>query len=290
VLAVAVAAAALAALPTVPQGNLIRNPGAEAGQPSQSGETTVPIPNWTTTSTFTVAPYGGGGAPDFFTFPPASESQRIGGGKNFFSGGFEAGTSTAAQTINVAGAAPFVDQHLVGASLAGWLGGFLSETDPGTVTADFVGGSGAVLSSLTVGPVTPDERDRDLKFVQKTAAGEVPTGTRAIRVTMTAVEVDGTYDDAYFDNLSLSLAGPKLAMRDRCLGHRRVTVTAGVPAGLKGRSVTFHAAGRTTTDRKAPFTATFVRRTGSAVVTASGVVTVALERGSIPGRLVVHCP
>jgi len=53
VLAVAVAAAALAALPTVPQGNLIGNPGAEAGQPSQSGETTVPIPDWTTTSTFT---------------------------------------------------------------------------------------------------------------------------------------------------------------------------------------------------------------------------------------------
>jgi hypothetical protein len=290
VLAVAVATAALAALPAVPQGNLIRNPGAETGQASQSGETAVPIPDWTTTSTFTVAPYGGGGAPDFFTFPPPSESQRIGGGKNFFAGGFKAGRSTAAQTVDVGAAARFVDQHLVEASLSGWLGGFLSQTDPGTVTAEFLGGSGAVLSSLTIGPVTPDERDRDLKFVQKSATGDVPTGTRAIRVTMTAVEVDGTYDDAYFDNLSLTLSGPTLAMRDRCLGHRRVTVTAGIPAGLKGRSVTFRVAGHTATDRKAPFTATFVRRTSSPIVTATGVVTVGLHRGAIPGRLVVHCP
>jgi hypothetical protein len=290
VLAVAVAAAALATLPAVPQGNVIRNPGAEAGPASQSGETTVPIPNWTTTSTFTVAPYGGGGSPDFFTFPPTSESQRIGGGKNFFAGGFKAGTSTASQTIDVAAAAPFVDQHLVGASLSAWLGGFLSQTDPGTVRADFLGGSGAVLASLAIGPVTPEERDRDLKFVQKSGAAEVPSGTRSIHVTMTAVELDGTYDDAYFDNLSLVLNGPILALRGRCLGHRRVTVTAGIPGGLKGRSVTFRAAGRTTTDRKAPFTTTFVLRARSTVVSANGVVTVGVQRGTIPGRFVAHCP
>jgi len=219
-----------------------------------------------------------------------SEGQRIGGGKSFFAGGFRTGTSSASQTIDVGAAAPFIDQHLVGASLAGWLGGYLSETDPGTVTAEFVGGSGAVLSSLAVGPVTPDERDRDLRFVQKTEAAEVPTGTHAIRVTMTAVQVDGTYDDAYFDNLSLVLTGPTLAMRSRCLAYKRVTVTAGVPRSLKGRSVTFHVSGRTTTDRKPPFTTTFVRRTSSPVVAASGVVTVGLRRGAISGRIVVHCP
>jgi hypothetical protein len=107
---------------------------------------------------------------------------------------------------------------------------------------------------------------------------------------MTATQVDGAYDDAYFDNLSLVLAGPTLAMRSRCLSRKRVMVTAGVPAGLKGRSVTFHVAGRTTIDRKTPFTTTFVRLGRSPIVTAMGVVTVGLERGAIPGRLVVHCP
>src|SRR5919204_3954666 len=104
--------------PTVPQGNLLRNPGAEAGQASANGETTVPIPNWQTTSAFTVVAYGGGGPPDFFTFPPPSEAERIGGGKNFFSGGFQAGTSTATQTVDVAHAAPPVDQRAVTASLS----------------------------------------------------------------------------------------------------------------------------------------------------------------------------
>jgi len=174
--------------------------------------------------------------------------------------------------------------------LSGWLGGFLSEPDPGTVEADFLGGSGVLLSSLKIGPVTPEERDRDLKFVQRTATGELPTGTRSVRVTMTAVQQEGTYDDAYFDNLVLALQGPTLALRDHCLSRRRVTVTAGVPPGLKGRSVTFHAPGRTTIDRKVPFTTTFVRRTKSPLVTANGVVTVGVQRASISGRLVVHCP
>ena len=34
------------------------------------------VPGWTTTGAFTVVPYGGGGSPDFFTFPPESEGQR----------------------------------------------------------------------------------------------------------------------------------------------------------------------------------------------------------------------
>ena len=285
--AVATAAAALA-LPAVPQGNLIRNPGAEGGEASPNGDTAVAIPGWTTTSAFTAVPYGGGDG--LFTFPPGSEGQRIGGGKNFFAGGFRAGTSTATQTVEVSAAAPFVDQHLVASSLSGWLGGFLSEPDPGTVEADFLSATGAVLSNLKIGPVTPEERNRDLKFVQKTASDDVPTGTRTVRITMIAVQAEGSYDDAYFDNLLFALQGPALALRGRCLGHKHVTVTAAVPTGLKGRSVTFHVPGRTTVDRKAPFTTTFVRRTKSPVVTATGVVLVGVQPGSISGRLALHCP
>ena len=35
----------------------------------------------------------------------------------------------------------------------------------------------------------------------------LPKGTRAIRVTLLARRTDGQYDDAYFDNLVLQLAG-----------------------------------------------------------------------------------
>src|ERR1700687_4835856 len=69
---------------TLPTGNLIVNPGAEAG-PGATGDGIVAIPGWTTTSNFTAVQYGGtevGGS-----FPDAAASAAIGGGKNFFSGG-----------------------------------------------------------------------------------------------------------------------------------------------------------------------------------------------------------
>src|SRR4029078_8818519 len=129
-----------------------------------------------------------------------SESQRIGGGKNFFAGGFRTGTSTATQTIDASPATPLVDANRVTVNLSGWLGGFLSQPDPGTVQAFFVGADGTQLGSVGIGPVTPGERGRALKCVQKTALAPVPAGTRSIRVLVTAVQAEGTYDDAYFDN------------------------------------------------------------------------------------------
>jgi hypothetical protein len=60
-----------------------------------------------------------------------------------------------------------VDANRVTASLSAWLGGFLSQPDPGTVVATFLGPGGTQLGNVGIGPVTPDERNRDLKFVQK---------------------------------------------------------------------------------------------------------------------------
>jgi hypothetical protein len=289
VLAAVLAAAALLA-PTVPQGNLLSNPGAEEVQASQSGETTVPIPSWQTTSTFTVVPYGGGGAPDFFTFPPQSESQRIQGGKNFFAGGFRAGTSTATQTVDVSRAAPLIDAGFVSATLTAWLGGFLSQPDPGTVEADFVAADGSTLGSVQIGPVTPAERNNDIKFVEKGGSAVMPKGTRAIRVTMTAVQVEGTYDDAYFDNLVLAFKGPALEVSRRCGKHHRVTISARVPPGLRALSVTFRLGTKSHVDRKAPFTAAFVLGSKPATVTAAGILRVAGQRAVIVGGQVVRCP
>jgi hypothetical protein len=266
------------------------NPGAEAGQASQSGETTVPIPAWQTTSTFTVVPYGGGGAPDFFTFPPLSESQRIQGGKNFFAGGFRAGTSTATQTVDVSRAAPLIDPGFVTATLTALFGGYLSQPDPGTVEADFLATDGGTLANLKIGPVTAAERNNDLKFVDKGGSALVPKGTRAIRVTMTAVQVEGTYDDAYFDNLVLAFKGPALDVSRLCLPRHRVRINARVPPGLRALSVSFRLGAKTRIDRKAPFTATFVLGSKAATVSATGIVRVGGQRAVVVGGQVVRCP
>jgi hypothetical protein len=192
--------------------------------------------------------------------------------------------------VDVARAAPLIDAGFVTATLTAWLGGFLSQPDPGTVEADFLATDGTTVGSVQIGPVTPAERNSDLKFVEQGGSAIVPKGTRTIRVTMTAMQVEGTYDDAYFDNLVLAFKGPALEVSRRCGKHRRVTISARVPPGLRALSVTFHLGTRTHVDRKAPFTATFVLGSKPATVTAAAIVRVGGQQAVIVGGQVVRCP
>jgi hypothetical protein len=126
-------------------------------------------------------------------------------------------------------------------------------------------------------------------FVQKSADAPIPPGTRTVRVTMTAVQQEGTYDDAYFDNLGFSLNGPGLTLARRCI-RKRLVVTAAVPSGLKGLSVSFRLGSKSRTDKKAPFTATFAASRKPATLLASGLVSVGSHRAVLPGHVIVHCP
>jgi len=108
---------------TVPGGNLIRNPGAEAGAGSPTGNDFLPIPDWTTTPKFTAVVYGASG------FPDAAVAAKIGGGKNFFAGGQDTALSTATQTIDVSGAAAEIDAGRVTASVSAYIGGFSSQDE-----------------------------------------------------------------------------------------------------------------------------------------------------------------
>jgi hypothetical protein len=78
--------------------NLLLNPGAELGDPSLSGYSTVTVPGWTVTGTPTVIEYGtqrrfplplGSPAPTLPTFLafPSVHSEPPGSGQQFFGGG-----------------------------------------------------------------------------------------------------------------------------------------------------------------------------------------------------------
>jgi hypothetical protein len=54
--------------------------------------------------------------------------------------------------------------------------------------------------------------------------------------------------------------------------------------------VSFRLGSRSHTDKRAPFTATFVVNRRPATLLASGVVSIGTSRAVIPGRLIVHCP
>jgi hypothetical protein len=266
-----VAPAASAALPF--RVNLLHNGGAETGGASSNGEALVPIPRWA--GTLTVNAYGGSnGPPNFWVFPPLSEAQRIGGGKQFFAGGAEGGTL--AQPIDMAWAAEAIDLGVVTATLSGWLGGFLSQRDPGTVEAQFFDNGSTQLGRAVIGPVEPGERGNDSKFVRKTTSVRVPPGARRIRVVVTATRQDGGYADAYFDNLSLVLNAPKpkppaLKIVQRCIGHASAVF---VSSRARLTQVSFWINGQQRgTDRAKPFfTGFLLTRPAKLKIVATAVV------------------
>jgi hypothetical protein len=193
----------------VPSGNLIVNSGAEVGAGSSDSATTAPapIPGWTSTSNFTEHTYDPAGSQNF---PDANASAAIGGATQFFAGGPANGAGnsveTATQTVDVSSGAAQIDAGGFVATLSADLGGFASQEDQAQVTAKFLGAAGQQLGDLTIGPVTAEDRNNTTALLQRTGTTPVLPGTRAIRVTMTATKFAGAYNDAYLDNISLSLA------------------------------------------------------------------------------------
>jgi hypothetical protein len=202
-LAFGVAAMALAlAAPagaTVPSGNLVVNPGAEAGTGSPDASSIVTPPGWTVESNFTVVQYG---APDF---PTATDSANLGGGANFFAGGPTNPGSAATQIVNVSGAAPEIDAGKVQANLGAQLGGYASQTDHATVTATFLSAAGGVLGVFALPTVTATDRNSVTALIARSASAVVPAGTRSISVRIDAIRDAGAYNDGYIDNVQLVL-------------------------------------------------------------------------------------
>ena len=127
--------------------NLLVNPGAEIGDPSLSGYSSVTVPGWTLTGTPTVIEYGtqrrlpwpfgspGPTLPAFLDFPSLNSVSP--GGAQFFGGGNVA-TSTLTQTVDLSAAAADIDAGTVPYTLSGLLGGFLLDPSAASVTVDFL--------------------------------------------------------------------------------------------------------------------------------------------------------
>ncbi len=187
-----------------PSGGWIANYGGEDGAGATDNTSSLALPSWTkggTVANFTAVQYGTSG------FPTAADSTAIGGGTNFFAGGPNTPQSKAAQDVSLSSIAGSVDAGVITANLDAFIGGKGSEGDNGTITADFLDGSGNSLASpIQLGPVTAADRGNVTKLLPRSGNAAVPAGTRTIRVTMTANRVGTGYDDAYFDNVRLRLS------------------------------------------------------------------------------------
>ena len=199
------AIALLAAAPAnaaVPGGNLLVNPGAEAGPGAPDSSQQLPLPGWTVESTFTAVQYG---APDFLT---AADSTALGGGVNFFAGGPGGALGAATQVVDLSGAATEIDAGQVTATLSALLGGYATQTDYATLSATFLNAGGATLGAIRLVAVNPGDRNSVTALVARSSSAPVPAGTRQISVRIDAIRNEGSYNDGYIDNVSLVLGGP----------------------------------------------------------------------------------
>jgi hypothetical protein len=207
-----------AAVNPVQSPNLLVNPGAELGDPSLSGYSSVTVPGWTVTGTPTVIEYGTlrrfplglstplPALPAFLGFP-SLHSEPPGGGVQFFGGGPVA-NSTLTQTVNLSGGASQIDTGTVPYTLSADLGGFTIDPSRASVTVNFLGDTGQMLGTAALRPVTAIGRGFQTELLPRETSGTIPKGTQSAQVVVTFKDLNpvlGHYNNAYADNISFTV-------------------------------------------------------------------------------------
>jgi hypothetical protein len=185
--------------------NLIKNFGADNGAGGNGN--VVAVPGWKRAAggTATSVKYGTPGG-----FPLANTPGPPARGKNFFAGGPSGASATQklTQTVSLSAYKAKIMGGAVKYNASGWFGGFSSQRDNAYLQVDFKNAAGQIVATTgKVGAVTAAQRANVTKFLQKSKASAVPKTAVTAVVTLALIRVDGSYNDAYADQLSLRLAG-----------------------------------------------------------------------------------
>lgn len=208
--------------------NLLFNPGAEIGSPSQSGFTSATIPGWTTIGNPTIVGYDTARTiwsvgtsfampdlPQFIGFPSTKVGPNVNGtptgGDNFFGGGPLADTSIS-QVVDLLPASVEIDAGTCSYNLSAWLGGYTLDPSAASVTVNFLDGNGNSLGSDSLRKVGLIDRAFLTKFKERTSTGLVPVGTRSAEVVVSFDDknpikygLNARYNDAFADNISFTV-------------------------------------------------------------------------------------
>ncbi|MCP2314660.1 hypothetical protein [Kitasatospora paracochleata] len=96
------------------------------------------------------------------------------------------------------------------------------------MTATFLDSNGDQIDSSGIEPVTNDDRGNTGGMLYREATGDVPAGTRTIRVDLNFIWTDGKTTDGYADDLPTSRSARSCRPRSR--RHQREPA-----AGPRGR-------------------------------------------------------
>ena len=199
-LGVAVAPAGAAMSP-----NLLKNGTAEGAAGGTGG--VVSVPGWTreTGTSFTAVKYGTPGFPSTTAAAPPNR------GKNFFAGG-PADSSfpdqVAVQNISLSKYVTKIKGGKVTFTIAGWFGGKSNLTDEAFMEVDFKNASGGLIGTGgTVGGITASQRHNTTELLHSLKTGKVPAGARSVFVQLIFDGSGTAYNNAYADNVTLTLSG-----------------------------------------------------------------------------------
>ncbi|MFD0638251.1 alkaline phosphatase family protein [Catenulispora yoronensis] len=142
------------------------------------------------------------GAPN--GYPTATTPGSPNRAKQFFTGG-ATGNSDLSQVVDVSSAASAVDGGTVPFTLGGWLGGYAGQNDRVGLTATFRNAAGATVGTANIAAVTNTDRGNTTEFLQRSATGTLPAGTRSIKVDLVFTWTAGDTTDGYADDVSLSV-------------------------------------------------------------------------------------
>ena len=197
------ATAAFAASPvsaaSTPYGtNLVKNPGAQDGSASSSGNSAVSIPRWDTFLNFTVVRYGTSG------FPSTSKGNAINGGSKFFSAGkYDSAfgqCGQAEQVINLSGRSSLIDSGRIRVTFSGKVAA------SGDAVAHFdLLFRDASNHSVGSNGIQKTVQGTGTTFKSLSYSRTLPDGTRKLRVKLWADGVDSGYCKAYFDNIRVTI-------------------------------------------------------------------------------------
>ncbi len=186
--------------------NLLYNGDAERTTPASGNGENRGIAGWKDLGGMTVVAYGTGEG-----FPGTRSRGSSRRGRSLFTGGKE-GDSAISQVLDLRDAAADIDGGRVTFELSAFLGGYRGQRDLALLRARFRDGREALLGCAVVGPVTLEDRRREIGgkdddltgLLQRSGKGPVPPGTRTVEVTLES-KVGSGNTDGYADDLSLVL-------------------------------------------------------------------------------------
>jgi CxxC motif-containing protein len=196
----------------IPSGNLLVNPGAEAGGADPGGASTGAVSGWTVGSQSpAVVRYGTAGG------FPSSPSPSVAGGQ-FFAGGSttpDSGSSLNKTAMNQfvstssTGAQSEIDAGNVQATLSGCLGGYADQDDYVSISLNATDGIISVpLAGSPVNGPSASQRSNQTKLLPVSLTAPVLANSTALESVVTFTRESGlhTYNDGYADNLQLILS------------------------------------------------------------------------------------